>query len=164
MFQDLINLVESDPDLLNRILQATNHVLPIWLRNKVTIIAVEGFKFTISKIRATSRLNEDNTMLMVFLNYIGIIHNKFAPRGQTFDQKYYKNLLQRMSEKYGRKDMHSGKTKIEASTPTTQGLVQPSVSWNFFYHISNTYAFSTTLFPWYISCRLLSFYRIENFA
>ena len=38
------------------------------------------------------------SMLIIFIDCEGVVHNKFAPRGQTIDKEYYVDVLKRLRD------------------------------------------------------------------
>ena len=47
--------------------------------------------------KARQSLSNMKTMLVVFFDSTGIVHDEYAPRGQTVNQEYYKSVLEPLS-------------------------------------------------------------------
>ena len=53
-------------------------------------------------------------MLLTFLNIIGIVHYEFVPTGQTVNQVYYLEVLERLREKvrWKRPELFANESRI----------------------------------------------------
>jgi len=68
-------------------------------QNQISIIAMEERNFTSSKKCRQFRLNIKAMLNVFFFDFFGLVYYEFVPVGQTVNQVFYKQVLERLREK-----------------------------------------------------------------
>ena len=101
--QEMINRSENDPDLLNRVITGDES----WVYGYAPKTRAKSSQWKSPGLprpkKARQSRSNVKTMLVVFLDSMGILHHEYAPRGQAVNQEYYKSILERLRENVRKK-------------------------------------------------------------
>ncbi|KAL4092021.1 hypothetical protein QTP88_026604 [Uroleucon formosanum] len=108
---DLKNRVSNDPCFIKSII--TSDETWVYGYDPETKVQSSQWKTANSPRPKKCRQVRSNikAMLIVFFDFFGLVHYEFAPTGQTINQVFYKQVLERLREKVRRKRPEAWKSK-----------------------------------------------------
>jgi len=97
--QDCLEQVESDPNLLDRVITGDEswfiHYDPETYRQRQQWLSPEAPRP--KKVRMSE--SKVKTMMICFFDSKGMVHKEFVPSGQTINNVFYRNVLERLHKK-----------------------------------------------------------------
>ncbi|XP_065299998.1 histone-lysine N-methyltransferase SETMAR-like [Dermacentor albipictus] len=96
--QDMLDSTKSDPDFMNTII--TGDVA--WVNGYNLETKSQSSQWKHSMLRKPKKAHQVcsnvKVMLTAFFDSRGVVHHKYAPRGQTITKEYYRDVLRRLRD------------------------------------------------------------------